>query len=192
MKLLVLSNVSGGVDKVVDLLQQRNSVVAKESSVPNDALVQTVANELTKGTYDAVIVIARDPIGAGMLLNKQEGVEAAVCGSAEDVGMAQDNGANVIVIRDVRSDNLPDMLGELAGSAGVLKGIRVPKIEIRAPSRAKQSEKVRKDYAGGSQKGSRGREADDEPNTEDERRLASIAGTRKGIIGKLKDSLGIL
>ena len=67
MKLLVLSGVSGSVDRVVDIIQQSNSVVAKESTMTNDALARAAQDALGAGSYDLILVIAKDPIGAGMV-----------------------------------------------------------------------------------------------------------------------------
>ncbi len=195
MKFLVLSNIAGSVDGVVDVVQQRHSVVAKESSMTNEAMARTAGEGLEKGQYDAVIVIAKDPIGAGMILNKQEGVEAAVCSSAEDVRMAKDNEANVIVIKDIGSDRLQDILDQIAGTDGVARrlkaGIRIPKAEPKAAQRARQPERETGEGQPEKKQRDRREEADGEP-TEEEKKLASISGTRKGIAGKLKDALGIL
>ena len=51
MKFLVLSNIPGGVDRVVDAVQQRNSVVAKESGMTNDAMARTASEDLRNGLY---------------------------------------------------------------------------------------------------------------------------------------------
>ena len=43
MKVLVLSNVPGSVDKLVSILQNGHSVVAKESDMKTDEMVSAVA-----------------------------------------------------------------------------------------------------------------------------------------------------
>ena len=196
MKLLVLSNVSGGVDKVVDAVQRNHNVVAKESTMANDALVHAAAGEIAKGLYDEIIVIAKDPRGAGMALNKHEGVEAAVCGSAEDVRMARGNMANVLLIRDLLSGELPELLDQIAVAGGVAQriktGIRMPRMEVRAPLGVGRDKAEMHENRGRDSRTTREREEVREEASEDEKKLTSVSGTRGGIIGKLKDSLGIL
>jgi len=194
MRLLILSNISGSVDKVVDIIQQSNNVVAKESSMTNDAIARAAQDALSAGSYDLVLVVARDPIGAGMVLNKQGGLEAAVCGSAEDARLAKDNGANVIVIRDVRSDALGDMLAEVSGSSGVSQKIRA---SIKMPSfaRRQEAEEEEKDVEVAVAPKARKAPAKkpvEEESGEDEEKLRSLSSQRKDLVGKLKDALGIL
>ncbi len=197
MKLLVLSNVSGSVDKIIDIIQQSNGVVAKESAMTNEAIARAAQDALGAGSYDLVVVVAKDPIGAGMILNKQDEIEAAVCGSADDARLAKDNGANVIIIRDVRSDALGDILGEAAGSQGVSQKIRA---SIKMPSLGKRREVEEEEEEGeaagaGAPKAKKAparRQEVEEERSEDEEKLASLSSQRKGIVGKLKDALGIL
>lgn len=194
MKLLVLSGVPGSIDGVVDIIQQSNSVVAKESAMTNDALARSAQDALASGSYDLILVIAKDPIGAGMVLNKKGEVEAAVCDSAEDARLAKDNGANVIVIRDVRSDALGDILGEVSGSQGVSQRIRAG---IKMPSLGKRQEAEGKDEEEKSASVPKARKAPanrqaEEEGGEDEEKLRSLSSQRKDLLGKLKDALGIL
>lgn len=134
MKILVLSNVLGSVDKVVEVLNDRHNVVAKEANMAESTMANAAADQLNSKMYDAVIVIAKDPIQAGMLLNKKEGVDAAVCGSVDDVNLAKSNGANAIVIRDIESDAVEGIVAQAAGLS--LRGLRIP--QFRAPQQAAQ------------------------------------------------------
>jgi Ribose/Galactose Isomerase len=192
MKLLVLSGVSGSVDRVVDILQQSNSVVAKESTMTNEALARAAQAALETGTYDMVMVIAKDPIGAGMLLNKREEIEAAVCGSADDARLAKDNGANVIVIRDAGSDSLGDILKEVSGSAGLSQRLRA---SVKIPALVKRQDAEDDEDPGPVPKAKKApakKPAEEEDDSADEQKLASLSAQRKGLVGKLKDALGIL
>jgi len=134
MKILVLSNVLGSVDKIIDVLGERHNVVAKEANMAESTMASTAAEQLRAKAYDAVIVIARDPIQAGMLLNKKDGVDAAVCGSVDDVNLAKSNGANAIVIRDIHSDSAAEIVAQAAGMS--LRGLRIP--HMRAPQQAEE------------------------------------------------------
>lgn len=198
MKILVLSNVIGSVDKVVDMVQQGNSVVAKESPMTTEGLARSARTALKDGEYELVVVAAQDPIGAGMLLNKQDGIDAAVCDSAEDASAARDNAANVIVIKDVRSEALEDVLGTFTGSGGSPQkpkaGIKMPSFgKRRAPEGAGQSvlaPKAKKVPPSKKAAAGEGDEGDDDG--EDESKLEALEPQRKDIIGKLKNALGII
>ncbi|MDE1873794.1 MAG: hypothetical protein KGI04_01590 [Candidatus Micrarchaeota archaeon] len=135
MKILVLSNVLGSVDKIVDVLHDRHNVVAKEANMAESTMAGTAADQLNAGTYDQVIVVARDPIQAGMLLNKKEGVDAAVCGSVDDVTLAKSNGANAIVIRDIDADSVHEIVAQAAGIS--LRGLRMPQMHAQPQQQAR-------------------------------------------------------
>ena len=141
MKLLVLSNVPGSVDKLVSIVQKSHSVVAKESVMTTDQMVRSVAEEIESGNYDQVVVAAKDPIKTGMLLNKCEAVQAAVCGSVDDVEQARESGANAIVIRDTNSDELYGIVSKIAESGmthTIRSSIKAPSLSIlkkKAPAR---------------------------------------------------------
>ena len=197
MKLLVLSGVPGSVDAVVDIIQQSNSVVAKELTMTNDAISRASRGALESGSCDLVLVVAKDPIGAGMLLNKQEGIEAAVCDSAEDARLAKGNGANVIVIRDVSSSALGDILGEVSGPSGVSQRarsvIKMPSFGKRqeAEGSGEERENVQRPAAKDTKK-IPPRKQPEEDNGEDDAKLESLSSQRKGVVGRLKNALGIL
>lgn len=202
MRLLVLSNVSGSVDKIVGLLQSNQNIIAKESNATTITMARTAAENLRNGTYDTVIVVARDPIGAGMQLNKQDGVNAAVCGSSEDVKLAKEDGANAIVIRDINADELQDIVVQAAGSGGVMHGIKMPQIkmpEVKMPQFA-QKEKEEEVEAEGEEAPRReekrqkmvssrkAKEAEEEEAYEEEMHTSSD----DSIVGKIKDFFGII
>ncbi|MDE1855210.1 MAG: RpiB/LacA/LacB family sugar-phosphate isomerase [Candidatus Micrarchaeota archaeon] len=136
MRLLVLSNVAGSMDKVVDILQSRHNVVAKEANISESTIAANAESQLSSKAFDVIIVVARDPIQAGMLLNKKEGIDAAVCSSVEDVQLARNNGANAIVIRDINSDLLHDILSEVTG--GGLPRLKIPQIRVQQNAAAPQ------------------------------------------------------
>jgi ribose 5-phosphate isomerase RpiB len=200
MKLLVLSNVSGSTDKIVDTLERNNNIVAKEASMTTDAIAHSVGEEIRKEKYGEAIVIAKDPIGAGMALNKEDGVDAAVCNSVDDVQLAKSNGANVFVIRNLNSNELNEILEEISGAAGIMHGVKlnvkVPKFIKKQEERedkevqdgrkeADKKETERREKEKRNQKAVEVEEEESEKNNEG-------SGGRPGIIGKLKDYLGIV
>ena len=192
MKLLVISNVSGSVDKIVDILQNRSNVIAKESNATSATIAPSAAEQLSSGAYDMVLVVARDPIGAGMLLNKQEGIDAAVCNSVDDVKLAKDNGANVIVVRDIDSAALQDIVVQAAGG-GFAHGMKMPQVkmpqmkmpEMKMPQMGQKQQPEREEKKQKSIMAKKQKEEEEEV----EERHTSNDGT---LIGKIKDYLGIL
>lgn len=193
MRLLVLSNVPGSTDKIADILQNHSNIHSRDMpNVSNATIAQTAGEQLRGRSRDQVIVVARDPIGAGMLLNKQDGVDAAVCGSLDDVKLAKENGANVIVIRDINSNELQEIVAQAAGSGGVTHMIKMPQMkmpqikmpETRAPQpMPKQQEREEK-----RQKIVMPKKAKQEAQQEEQTRTHRS----NGVVDKIKDYLGIL
>ena len=187
MKILVLSNVLGSVDKIVDVLHDRHNIIAKEANMAESTMATTASEQMKEKAYDQVIVIARDPIQAGMLMNKKEGLDAAVCNSVEDVKLAKDNGANVIVIRNIHSESVPEIVAEAASIS--LRGFKMPQIkvpEVRIPQAAPRQPQQPDQRHGilGSRKARR------EPEEEESRPArTSHPGS---LVDKIKDYLGIV
>ncbi len=177
MKILVLSNVAGSVDKIMDILQSHHNVIAKEANIAESTMASTAADQLAKKAYDQVIIVARDPIQAGMLLNKKEKVDAAVCGSLEDVKLAKANGANVIVIRDINASSAHEIIANAASPS--LRGIKIP--QIRLPETKPQVSQTR---------GTSDNKKNDEK--EDEEEAPRRRANPNSLTGKIKDYLGIL
>ncbi len=188
MRLLVLSNVPGSVDKIVDVLQSRHNVIAKEANMAESTIASMASEQLKGKSYDEVIVVARDPIQAGMLLNKKEGVDAVVCSTLDDVRLAKDNGANVIVIRDINSASVHEIVAQAAGMS--FRGLKMPEMRMpevhmpQAQPRQQEREAPRRGILG-SRKAKR-----PEPVEEEE---APRRGQKSGkIVDKIKDYLGII
>ena len=193
MRLLVLSNVSGSVDKIVDVLHKNHNVVAKESNASVATMASMAAEQLAKGACDQVIMVARDPMAAGVLLNKQEGVVAVVCNSTDDVRLAKDNGANVIVIRNIDADELHEIVVQATGTGGVMGSIKVPQIKMPAvkmpdimPKQQSREEMPAQEPK--RQKIVFAKKPKQEVQREDDVRTPND-GT---IVGKIKDYLGII
>ncbi len=195
MKVLVVSNVSGSVDKIVDALQNSN-VVAKESNSSNSAIAHNVGEQIRNGSYSQVIVIAKDPIGAGMLLNKEDGVNAAVCNSQEDAHLAKENGANVIVIRDINSDDVNEIAREMVGSGGMISkmklGIKMPQPAPKQhmESETKQKSDEKKEQMKVMAKKVKNEEPDAQKENYDSQKPAGASGG--SIVKRMKDYLGII
>lgn len=192
MRILILSNVSGSVDKIVDVLQNSHNVTAKEANTSMATMAGTAAEQLRKGAYDEVFVVAKDPIGAGVLLNKQEGVIAVVCGSTEDVELAQQNGANVVVIRNIDSDTIYEIVTQAAGSGGMLRSIKMPQIKI--PKVLPKQQQTQQEIPAREDKRQKivlANKARQEMEKDEEEESAHTPHDNS-VVGKIKDYLGIL
>lgn len=173
---------------LVDILRSHHNVLAKEANMAESTMAGAAAEQLKEKKVDRVIVVARDPIAAGILLNKKEGVEAAVCSSVDDVRLAKDNGANVIIVRDINSGTAHEIIVNAVG--GSLRGFKMPQIkvpEVRV-SRAPQAQPERTE----SRHGILGRKkAKRQPEPEEEKEPMRTAHPNS-IVGKIKDYLGIV
>ena len=195
MKMFVLSNIPGSTDRVLDALGDSVNVVAKESAMTTDALAGIVSDQMEKHAYDIVLVMAKDPIAAGMMMNKQEGIEAAVCSSAEDVSSASESGANVIILKDPKSKDLDAILYQVTQSKGLLKGL---KLSVKLPKPAPKPEADEKEDEEKEPAPHRLLKRKDKPKQEEpeepepEQDDGAQRPPRKGITGKIKDYLGIV
>jgi len=184
MRILVLSNTPKALDQVVDLLRNHN-IVAKEMPIQTQELVEAVANELGKG-YDVCVVIAKDPVGTGMALNKLPGVFAAICDSPEDVSLGKANNANVFVLKGKNSQNssIIEAISQL-GYSKKFFSLQFPKFQLslgkqkQAQAQQAQQQKVQEQNKGKQQ-------------ASYEEKDQNGSGKDKGIIGKIKNALGIV
>jgi hypothetical protein len=186
MKLLVLSNVSGASDAVVDALGDSVKVVAKEVNISTDSMAVMASELMRAHSYDRLIVLTNDAIRAGIVLNKQEGINAAVCASIEDLALANEGGANAIIIKDVNAKETQDMLCQM-GSGSVLQGLRNIKLPA-LPAKAKKEPAAEERSAAKARPEKQAEKKEEEPQ-EEERQLGP---PRSGVVGKIKDYLGII
>ncbi|MGC8629035.1 MAG: RpiB/LacA/LacB family sugar-phosphate isomerase [Candidatus Micrarchaeia archaeon] len=179
MKILMLSNVPGGLDTLVGELSAQHNIVAREIGVSTNELAERVANELSTG-YDVCIVVAKDPVGLGILLNKKEGIAAAVCNSPNDVYLGRSNNANVFIISSSKGSNIEDMAAALS-KLGYSKNFFVQglsKVLAKKPALFQP------------QNGNAGKKQKQPQESEQEEDEEEQGG--KGIVGKIKSALGIV
>ncbi len=162
MRILAISDFEGGAEKVSDALEGVGASIV-EKEVSKDRFEKAVAEAIKQGKYDMVIAVPEDHIGASMRLNREAGMKAALCASKEDAFLAKKNGANVIIIR--RSEKEIEYIAEGLGASRTGMG------SIVSRKTARKEEKEESDEG--------------EESEEDMPR-------RKGFIGSLKDSLGIV
>ncbi|MGC8547651.1 MAG: RpiB/LacA/LacB family sugar-phosphate isomerase, partial [Candidatus Micrarchaeia archaeon] len=185
MRVLVLSNVQKGLDSVVGILDKAgHNIVAKEVSASTAELADMVSGELANG-YDVCVVIAKDPIGLSMLLNKRSDIFAAVCNSADDVALGKSNNANVFVVRNPKSTEIEPIvsaISKLGYSKNFFK-LSLPKFQLRFSSSKPQQPVLQQKK----QKEEQELEEDEEEEQEEQ-----LGKGSKGMLGKLKNALGIV
>jgi hypothetical protein len=189
MKVLVLSNVPGGVDDIVSLLEGQHSVTAKEAASAPQELAEAAAAQLASGSYAMVVVVAKDPVAVSIALNKKEGVVAAVCNTAEEAQLARRNAANAVVVKEMERGQLDEILSIAISGSGVFKRIgdmarQQPKAQERLSVKPVPDQKAQKAFAQGGQAKRQEREQQGEAQMPQK--------PRSGVVGKLKDYLGIV
>lgn len=189
MKVLVLSNVPGGVDNAVSLLESQHSVTAKEATMTSRELADAAGAQLSSGSYAMAVIIAKDPVAVSLALNKKDGVTAVVCNSAEEAQLARQNSANAVVLAVMERDRLGEVLALAVSGSGVLKRIGAIATKVQPPREqaqpvAKQAPDPKAQKAIVQERARR-----QQSDAEEERPQQQ---PRSGIMGKLKDYLGIV
>ncbi|MGC9156605.1 MAG: RpiB/LacA/LacB family sugar-phosphate isomerase [Candidatus Micrarchaeia archaeon] len=182
MRILVISNVPKALDQVVDSLKGHN-IVAKEMPMQTQELVDAVASELGKG-YDVCVVVAKDPVGTGIALNKLSGVFAAVCNNPEDVGLGKANNANVFILKSKNEQN-PEIINAISG-LGYSKrffSLQFPKFQLSLGKQQRQQQTQQPQQTKAKQQQAQQASKDE---AEEQK------GDGKGILGKIKNALGIV
>ncbi len=188
MKILAISNISGAVERVADMFENTNaSVMAKEEANDIAGIRDKISAAFSKGIYDYAVVVVEDYISATAILNKSDEITAAVFDSEDDMAFLNGSKVNTLIIKASRKTltflgilaNVHASSGRKSEASSTAKAeklaekntnthewfpIHMAHVPSKEISKPKQS-------AGG-----------DEP---------PMAG-RKGIMGKLKDSLGII
>ncbi|MDE1870571.1 MAG: hypothetical protein KGH71_06420, partial [Candidatus Micrarchaeota archaeon] len=96
MKIYLISNVPSGGDEIEEVLDNANvSVISKELLGSIKEIDDEVVRRISSSNANMLIFVTDDPIGAGMRLNKYEGISTATCNTVGDVSAARANGANV-------------------------------------------------------------------------------------------------
>ena len=188
MKILAISNISGAAERVADVFESSNaSVMAREESNDIAGIRDKISGAFSKGIYDYAVVVVEDYISATALLNKSDEITAAVFDSEDDMAFLNGSGVNTLIIKASRK-TLSFL--EMLTSANALSG-RKPE----ASPKARTEKSVEKNtnthrwlpmhtFSAPTREAAKPRH----PDAEDE----PPAAGRKGIMGKLKDSLGII
>jgi len=87
--------------------------VAKETDADTDKLADSVRKAVSEKSYSICVVIPKDHIQASILLNRDKGINAAICSSDNDMRAAKENNANVIIIKQEEATSATAMLAGL-------------------------------------------------------------------------------
>ncbi len=88
----------GAIDALLSGIPDASGVIAKETETDTAKLVDYVRKAALDKSYSACIIVPADHIMASISLNRDKNIRAAICVSKEDIGLAKENGANIIII----------------------------------------------------------------------------------------------
>ncbi|MDE1851059.1 MAG: RpiB/LacA/LacB family sugar-phosphate isomerase [Candidatus Micrarchaeota archaeon] len=122
MKIYLISNVPEGGDEIEEVLDGANvSVISKEILGRVKEIDSEIERKISSSNANMLIFVTDDPIGASITLNKHEGLRAAVCNTVEDVSAARASGANAIILDNDRAQKGEIAQAIVKGGAGIGK-----------------------------------------------------------------------
>jgi len=134
MKIYLISNVPSGGDEIEEVLDNANvSVISKELLGSIKEIDDEIERRVASSNANMLIFVTDDPIGAGMTLNKHEGLRAAACNTVEDVSAARANGANVIILDNERAQKGEIAQALVKGGAGIGKILQMTSAPKKRP-----------------------------------------------------------
>ena len=176
---MLASNVPGAIDELLSGIPDASGVMAKETETDTAKLVDYVRKAALDKNYSTCIVVPSDHIWASINLNRYKGIRAATCLSKEDMELAKENGANIIIIPKGSSGTASDALSGLftdAAQQNMQPGVRsADKESVQQKSGADQRQQQKQEARQDARKESGSQQAYE----------------GKGMLKKLKHSLGI-
>ncbi|MDE1870098.1 MAG: hypothetical protein KGH71_03895 [Candidatus Micrarchaeota archaeon] len=218
MKVSVISNVASGSEELVDALDDINiSVFSKEIEGDVSSAVDEIEKRVSKND-DFVIFVTDDTLEASIQLNKLSDVRAVVCNNSSDVSTARSKGVNVVIV-DVEKSNPNDVAKGMAKGGSTKVPIQqrtiAPQIKRQVQEKVQRRQEVmqQQSYSNEPEKQAnpitiklqvpkipkielfkkKPQKAESaQKEQEDEEVRYPTGKPRKGILGKLKDYLGII
>ena len=114
---MLASNVSGAIDELSSGIPDASGVIATEIETDTAKLVDYVRKAALDKSYSTCIVVPADHIMASINLNRDKNIRAAICLSKEDLELAKENGANIIIIPKESNSTASEVLGGLFTAA---------------------------------------------------------------------------
>ncbi|MDE1762525.1 MAG: RpiB/LacA/LacB family sugar-phosphate isomerase, partial [Candidatus Micrarchaeota archaeon] len=185
MKAYLISSSSHDSDAIVNVFDAANvSVIAKEMQDDEEAISQ-VEKVAEKGGADIIIFVTDNHQGAGIELNKMDGVRAAVCNDEDEVRAARSNNANVIIINP-KAANQEGVARAIVqgGGVGKLFQTRIAKKSQPAPKAAAP--------VSAPQRPQKPKQAQKQEPQEEEEEPEQPRRSGGSIFDRIKDELGIV
>lgn len=103
----------GAVDELLSGIPDASGIIAKETETDTAKLVDYVKKAALDKSYSTCIVVPADHILASINLNRDKNIRAAICLSKEDIELAKENDANIIIIPKGNGATASEILGGL-------------------------------------------------------------------------------
>ncbi len=183
MKVYIISNSGEKAERFANAIEKLGaSITLREVQSDERKLSEISSNAINSSNADYVLVFAEDPVAANVHINKQKNLTSAVCNSARDLHLAKKNNISVIVVGE-SFDNADSFAKMLVSTTATKPQAEKPKPIHHPLHHEKQAAKPERE-----QKDSYEQEYEEYEGEEKEER----GPKRPGIIGMLKDSLGII
>lgn len=148
------------------------------------SLAKYTASLFSSGGYDFAIAVVDNTVAASIALNKYDGITSAVCHDADEARSAKSQDVNVVVIKHGSMEEADAIVNAFTKGMGIQLKIKLPEVQMPqiriqkeeaqvqqkqpAPSKKQPAQPVKQSFY-------------DEPMP-----------TRPGVMGWIKDSLGIV
>jgi ribose 5-phosphate isomerase RpiB len=193
MKVYLISDASSGGEEMLNVFDQANvNVVSKEVRANIERVSQNFQNVAVQGNSDIMVLVTNDSIEASIELNKKEEIRAAVCNSAEDVERAREKDVNLIIVPNEaqKKDEIAEAI--IRTGKGAVRMLSIAKVRDKRRQESVNREEEEEERRSRAKPESKPEPEERVEETTDEEEEESRIGNRKGIIGKIKDSLGII
>lgn len=147
--------------------------MAKETEADTTKLADSVKKAVSEKSYGVCVVIPKDHIKTSILLNRDKGINAAICSSDNDMRVAKENNANVIIIKQEEAISATGMLAGLFASYSNVNGAQNARAAPTNPEKQQASQAT-----------------EPSPRQEGASNIKP-SGSRDSMLKKLKYSLGI-
>lgn len=190
IKILIITNIQSAADTMLDSIDFGGAtVVSREVSGDVRSLAKSTAALFVNGGYDFAIAITDNTVAASIALNKYDGITSVVCHDAEEARSARSQGVNVVIIKQNNTDIADSIVNAFAKGMGLQLKIKIPSITLTQtrpqPEEAKETRQV---VAPKKQQAMPQAAQQERP----ERLDGPAQASRPGVMGWIKDSLGII
>ncbi|MDE1823879.1 MAG: hypothetical protein KGH74_01110 [Candidatus Micrarchaeota archaeon] len=165
-----------------------------------EGLAETASRLMDRKGFDLIVCVPDNPSGTGIALNKYEGIRAVVCGSQSDIEEALSSKANAIIFKSLGARDMQGILGYLMSRHETATMRRPQARQQPAQQQQPQPQQQRQGLFKAPRfkmpdlqklvtlpEGSGEEPVQDKPAAERQPKVR-----RKGILGRLKDELGII